>query len=149
MNIRDTLFNESIRTEQIIWLSGQTDQIADDLRRFFNESSDTTEAVSEVLGIELTPTEAENFEDGELSDDDIVDILNRMDDVGRAGFLVSAGTPVPQSFGEDGSYSTSGFGFYTTKWFYTDSFDEAFMNRLVEWKEAFVEHRKALEKNPA
>ncbi len=145
MNIRETAFDETIRTEAIIWLACQTDQIADDLREFFNESFDSIEQLTDVIGVELRSYETEQFEDGSLDDDNIGEILIRMARKGRAGFLVQAATPFPHNFDKEStSYSTYGFGQYTTKWFYTDTLDEAFMARLVEWKEAFIEKQRTL-----
>lgn len=137
-----TAFEHNLRTEQIIWLACQSDQYAEDLHDFFNGEIAKIEHLEEIIGVKLIEQEREAFDDCNLSDDDISSILARMARKGRLGFLVKVATPCPNSFSDSG-YSHSGFGYYTTQWFYTDVLDAEFMDKLAKWQEEYIaEQRK-------
>ena len=78
-------------------------------------------------------------ERGTRLDDHLSDFMSRLYQAGKRGFLFEAATPTPQMFGADGGVTTYGFGWYQKKWFYTEALDEAFVQRLFDWKESFYE----------
>jgi hypothetical protein len=59
----------------------------------------------------------------------------------KHGFLIKFATPVPISFSENG-YSTNGWGYYTTKWIYADSFDEA-CEEAMRWHQEYIDKKRA------
>ncbi len=69
-------------------------------------------------------------------------------DARKLGFLVQFATPVPDRFYDGGSYSFS-WAFYTLHWIYDDSLESACV-RALEWKEEFIEKKRAnaLKTNP-
>ena len=138
MNIANTLFDESINVETIIWMSALADTLPSSAKDFFRDES--VEDLSEIFGVEI-PSDYDGDEE------EISTFLMRKK---FYGFVVLAYTPVPVDFHEDG-FTSHGFGYTTGKWFYTEALDEAFAQRMVEWKESFVGKKRAeweLENNP-
>lgn len=126
-------FDECIMVDKIIWLAGNAENQCDDLEDLIeNEDSDT---LAELFA--LPKKTAESYMDLV----DVEDLVSRLVRAGRMGFLVKAATPVPTHFHESGH--TYSWGYSTTKWFYTEALDEAFAERLVQWKDAFIASKKA------
>lgn len=126
-SIIETLYDESIRTDKIIWIAGNCTNPGQDFQDFFEYELDS---VKELLGI--LPRRVDH---GDM--EEIASLLVRK---GKTGFLVQAATPEPLSVSGD-SYSFS-WGCSYLKWFYTEVFDEAFVSRLVDWKNEILEEAR-------
>lgn len=135
MNIPETLFDNSLRSEQIIWLASQfhNEQPCDALESLIDEEDyDTLITIYSEIGLSYDPSKEED--DGPT----VEEFLQACQAASKFGFLVQMATPIPILFHKDDGYTTNGFGMYATEWFYTEAFDEAFVNRLLAWKEAYI-----------
>lgn len=138
--IAEKFFDESIRLGSLIWVPGQTDQYGENVKEFFEDVEEASD-LTEILGFPISEETASELWNGD--DDEIGEIWSKLFRAGRLGFIVKAETPWPFNFTE-GGYS-SGFGHYTSKWFYTEALDEAFVDRLIAWKESIVERARQKE----
>lgn len=127
------LFEESIRVDKIIWLGANTETQCDDLEELLEEK-DT--AVIAAL-FDLPNQVAEDYADKY----DCEGLMVKLVHARRLGFLVKAATPIPMTFHASGHSYT--WGLYTTKWFYVESIDQAFIDALVKWKEDFIAAERA------
>lgn len=125
-SLGELFFDESIRLDKIIWIAASSDG-HDDFEEFI-EQHDRKER-KEVFGVSLS--------------DDPEEALSQLARANKQGFLVQAATPIPVAFHENGC-TTHGFGWCQLCWFYTDTLDDAFADRLLEWKESV--HAKARKK---
>lgn len=142
MDFATTFFESNIRQEEMIWLACQADQYTETLRDFFTDGDVSAASMSNLFGVSFTDDELESASAARRSSDAIGDFMRRLYKAGKMGFLVKVGTPIPTSFHPSG-YSTSGFGYYTTAWFYTDKLDRKFTNRLIAWQEEFIAKKRA------
>ena len=133
MNIASECFDNSIRAEQILWLSCQADQYTDEIEDFFGDEE--PKELERIFGIKIP---RDLLEDGRDGVGEIVSFLYRK---GLRGFLVQIATPIPQIFHESG-FTHYGFGEYTTRWFYTETLDGEFIAKVLAWKESFVADRR-------
>lgn len=103
---------------------------------FLGDGPERIGDVLRALGIlqHLTEEEIE-----EWNADYICDVIFEKNPV---GFLLLAATPIPKDFTETGGYRTSGFGHYTTKWFYAEDL-EKFASDAVDWAESVIEKYRA------
>jgi hypothetical protein len=144
------LFREAgIRAEKTIWLGAQLEEdFPDDVKEIgdyhFNEK--TPEQVRDLSTLE--PPDEEDLED------DVDAFMYWLDANDLYGHLVQFAVPV-RRWGENttdpNSYYTSGFGYYSTEWFYTEKFDKALFLRALAWSDALAakqweRHLKDLEK---
>lgn len=60
----------------------------------------------------------------------------------KKGFLVQMATPVPSNFHKSGSFTTNGWGHYSTKFFYTDTLEACYLQGAKWQKEYYEEVRK-------
>ena len=131
MSIASDCFDYSIRAEKVIWLACQSDRYTDELEDFFQDEE--PENLDKICGVKF-PREL-------LEDDsrEVGEIMTFLYDKKKLGILVQVATPIPQVFhkGMDG-YTHYGFGMYTTQWMYTETLDESFIQRVMEWKKEYV-----------
>jgi hypothetical protein len=126
--ICDRIIREQLAIHEIIWLPGNACYVGDQFKSLIEEDP---EDVAEALGIgedEFNNVVADSDNEWDV----VVDyILDR----GKTGFLVQASTPVV----EDGKLG----GWYYTfnKWFYTEAFDDALLDRLVAWRDSAIAKR--------
>lgn len=138
-SLGELFFDESIRIDQIIWLAACGDQPPDALEEFLEGEDAAT--LKRVLGLKKSQIEDE---DGEpIRAEELLSTIARS---GKQGFLVQAATPIPTAFHEDG-HSSHGFGWCQLEWFYTETLDAPFVQRLLDWKTTVIEAtRKKLAK---
>ena len=127
LEISNEFFNQSIRIEQIIHIGTMC---MDDAWPEIAKEAFEREEVWVAIGIE-EPDDVSTEAWGEA-----------IRDACKLGFLVQFATPVPENFYERG-YSFS-WGWYSTKWIYDESFESA-CKKAMEWRDEFVEKRRAKE----
>lgn len=128
-SLADMFFDESIRIETLIWLAAcGHDQPSDALKEFLE--SQEPDYISGVCGVTY---------DEDTAPDEYTAKLARAH---KMGFLVQAATPIPVKFHDDGGISSHGFGYCQTAWFYTEAVDEAFAQRLLDWKASVIAKTK-------
>lgn len=138
MDITETLFDESLQFEAIIFLPGCSAHPTEALRdMLYMDQDEAQEALTEA-GIDL------NLESLDLDDRDLDDFLATCARKRLNGFFVRVNTPFPQGFFGESGYSYS-WGHTTWKWFYTPAIDDSFVERLVKWREEFVAKCRARE----
>lgn len=131
-------FDDSFRFSKIYWIAAQGDQPDDDLVELISDLLRDDE-IEKVLGIN-----PRRFED---ADEDGSEYMSILYDNRKTGYLVLVEMPVPRwdairdggtgididldSYWQSWSYSTG-------QTFYTDSLDEAFIERVREWKKETV-----------
>lgn len=116
--IFEKLNDVTSRVEKMIFLAGAmaaTDVFSDDLNEFFEEEEKTIE---ECLG--EIPDWVDLDERGYARSENIFEWLTN---ARKFGFLVQFATPVMKPTGE--SSRTFSWGYYSTKWIYADTIDEA------------------------
>lgn len=132
--INETLFDNSIRFESVIYLAGalaQSDSLPDDL--------------CELLDVETDETVSEAFPGFPLSLRDDGDCFLEfaaewLIDNRRLGFLVKVATPVMTPVKGSSSLSFS-WGRYRTKWIYADTMDGV-VCEAVKWADGLRESEK-------
>lgn len=137
------LFDATARIDRVIYLAGALaamDAFPDDLKDFFDEED--TETIEKALG----PL-PEWFEPEESASVQAEFIFEWLRDAGKLGFLVQFATPVMTPHGSSRSFS---WGYYSTRWVYADTMDEAIAKGL-EWceEQRAAEDRKADKKGGA
>lgn len=146
--IAQLCFDYSIRLGKIIWLAGQSDTPNDDLKELLNEEEFSTIAKLFDLPVEKVKRNLalDDDDDSERSSEEFLSYLAREK---KFGFLVQGETPIPTHFYEGDRYHSAGFGYFTSKWFYTEALDEALIVRLCKWQEHVVaDARKEAAKKP-
>lgn len=150
--IASTFFDHSIRTEQVIALAFQADQYPDNLKEWWEENRPEDDG-DETVTLQQYAVLNKLFSDGAgrkvdfndtLTDADVEDFMQELYRENLLGFLVEVSTPIPTRFhvGDDG-YESSGFGYCTLKWFYTEALDGAFAERLIKWQEEYIAAARA------
>lgn len=134
-------FDNSIRVELAFHTAFQADRYADAVEELF-EDVDEAEDFNKLLhhahpGVEvLTPSETDHY----LSQDEIGEVFSRLHRHRIYGFFAKVATPIPHNIAKDkSSWSSSGFGRYTTTWFFTEQFDDAFFERLKAWRDGVID----------
>lgn len=120
----EAFFSNTISIDRIIWLASlderRTCPLRDALELGFED-------IFAALGISVP----------EIDEDDVQHtaeiLIERVSRTDKQGFLVQACTPVPM-YADSNTYS---WGHYTMRWFYTEALDWAFIQRVIEWKNAF------------
>lgn len=130
--IAEMCFDHSVRLESIIHLASMAVDysFADPAKEFFEMQPEKAE---KLLGIEID------------EDPDWEELASKIYRAGKLGFIVQVSTPVPRDFDESGSHSTSGWGFYTSEWLYTEAIDDAFFAEVEKWRDAYIEKCKQAE----
>ena len=113
-NIIESLWDNSIRIDSIIWLSANSSDITDELKEFLEYEEDKA---TQLLGSK-PKNEGDNFEE----------YLSELCRAGKNGYLVQAMTPVRAP---EGWYSWSAC---TSEWFYFEEWNEqAVTEALAAW----------------
>lgn len=135
--LAEKLWEETVRIERIILIAGaMTDgAFSDDLNEFLDDEDEKT--IEECLG--RIPDWVDIDGHGYSRNDSVCEWLS---DQKKLGFLVKFATPVMEKRG-GGSRSFS-WGYYSTKWIYAETLDEAVTKGMV-WvkKRRQAEDRKA------
>ncbi len=138
--ILEKLFVASARIERVIFIAGAIAAggvHSDDLDEFFDEEDEVD--IEAVFG--PIPEWIDIDSGGYQRADDIFEWLR---DTGKLGFLVNFATPVMEKSGEN-SRSFS-WGYYSTKWIYAESMEEA-VDKGLAWVAARrIEEDKKFEK---
>jgi len=130
--VMEKLFEATARIEQVIWIAGALaagDDMAEELREFFEyEDNETIERCFGPIP-DYVDLEAHGFDEA---------ISEWIQAIGEFGFLVKFATPVMKPSGR--GCRLFSWGYYSTKWVYAKTLDEA-----VEQGLAFVSARRASE----
>lgn len=130
----EKLEQATARIERIIYLAGAMaaiDRFPDDLNDFLNDEDDDT--IAECFG------ETPDWVDLPLrGDESAVWVCEWLRDAGKFGFLVQFATPVMKPYSPTGR--TFSWGYYSTKWIYAETVEEAIDKGL-----AWVAERRAKE----
>lgn len=135
--LAEKLWEETVRIERIVLIAGaMTDgAFSDDLNEFLDDEDEST--IEECLG--RIPDWVDIESHGYSRNDSVSEWLS---DEKKLGFLVKFATPVMEKTGV-GSRSFS-WGYYSTKWIYAETLDEAF-NAGMKW----VKQRRKAEDSKA
>lgn len=126
--IIDMMFENSIRAEVIIHITTMLAQDAwpEIAREVFME--DDPDQIWETIGLE-PPCE--------LDDEGL--IFEHLQDHRKFGYLVKFATPVPQDIEAD--HQRLSWGYYTMKWIYAESFDQA-CEQALDWRQEFIDRKR-------
>lgn len=98
--------------------------------------TDDLDSISTALNLSLVnPDDSDTYPVDEF----IAEILL---DNHKLGFLACFATPVITNAFSETSYSTYGWGMYTTKWLYGETLEEAF-KQAIEWQKGYKSKRLA------
>lgn len=117
--LADTLTRLDVAFEHLIWLPGVTCHACDTLRELL---WDDPESVYKALDLPC-PEVDENF----IADEVLDTFLDQIRDHRKTGFLVQVATPI-----QSGPRPPS-WGYYTTRWLYTERLDDTFIPALEAW----------------
>lgn len=138
------LNENNARIERVIYLAGAiagTDTLTEDLVDFFDDDIETVERCLGKLPSWMDPDDARTNELAE-------DICHWIYTTGRIGFLVQFATPVMEIQG--GSCRRFSWGYYSTRWIYAETVDDAIDQGLAWVKERRLsEELKAAQKSGA
>ncbi len=135
------LFDATARVDRVIYLAGALaamDVFPDNLKDFFDEE---IEIIEKALG----PL-PEWFDLAESASEQAEFIFEWLRDAGKLGFLVQFATPVMTPHGSSRSFS---WGYYSTRWVYAGTMDEAIAKGLEWCEERRAEDKKADKKGGA
>jgi len=142
-SIGSICFDESLCAEEIHWLSFQADNYTDALVDFFSETEPSE--LDAIFGLTIPRDLLDSSSAREQ--ENVGEIVSMLYRAGKRGFVVKVATPVPFAFSDDGkSYSTHGFGHTVSNWFYTETVDRDFVNRVLAWKEEFIARERQKER---
>lgn len=135
--LAEKLLNESVRIERIILLAGaMTDgAFSDDINEFLDDEDEST--IEECLGRipDWVDIEAHGFSRNDSVSEWLIEQK-------KLGFLVKFATPVMEKTGR--GLSTFSWGYYSTKWVYAETLDDAIANGM-KW----VKQRRSAEDRKA
>lgn len=119
LNLLGKMCEETVRMERVIFIAGAIasgDALSDDLNEFFDDTD--LSDIEKLFG--KIPDYLDIDGHGYERSDSIYEWLRS---IGKIGFLVQFATPVMTPSGPSSrSYS---WGYYSTKWIYADSVEEA------------------------
>lgn len=128
-NLSQKFYDNSIRLDKIIWLASNLDRHSSDVQDAFEHDY---EGIEKALGVKA----------GSLEDaaEDWEGFGSKLAREGKVGFLVQAATPIPDYF--DNGTTNLSWGWFQSKWFYTEALDENFLNKLIDWRAGVMESEK-------
>lgn len=138
--IYDRLYNANARMGKVIFLAGAIsgDVLSDELDDFLTDDLDAV-----VAAFGEIPRRVENALDGIDREDRAAEFSDWLIGKGMLGFLVHFETPV-MTYHKDDARSYS-WGYYSVKWVYGDSIDEA-INKGMEWVDEMRRKEKSKSK---
>ncbi|EAT16086.1 hypothetical protein HTZ97_16235 [Desulfuromonas acetoxidans] len=119
VEVAERCYEESLRIGKIIYLAANPDQVNDDLAELFEDYEDTLE---EIFGKAPNWVVEENYDKETLHE-----WLMQKE---KFGFLVHFETPVRKYFSE--TSCSFGWGYYSMKWIYSESLEDA-IEQGISW----------------